>query len=306
MPLTTTSSKPKKAKRGRQHQSGAIFGDHVPDLRSYDWIFVNSSGGKDSQVMLDEVYRLAKIYDVVDRIVVVHCDLDRVEWKGTRELTEKQARCYPGVRFRVVKRPQGDLLQQVLQRWASLRQAGRFDVAPWPSPKERWCTSDQKRAQVMKVMTSYATISLNRGVTGRQVRILNCMGLRGQESCNRSELPTFEFNKLASNKTKRHVDNWLPIHGWSVEQVWARIKKSGVPYHSAYDLGMPRLSCVFCIYAPYEALLLAAYHNKELLNDYVEVEKKVGFSFKIGLPMAKIQIDMEAGVQPGPITTWEM
>ena len=37
---------------------------------------------------------------------------------------------------------------------------------------------------------------------------------------------------------------------WKVEDVWARIKASGVEHHKAYDLGMSRLSCCFCVFAP--------------------------------------------------------
>lgn len=56
------------------------------NLHSYDIILVNSSAGKDSQAMLDVIYQLADVEGVQDRITVVHCDLGRVEWKGTREL----------------------------------------------------------------------------------------------------------------------------------------------------------------------------------------------------------------------------
>ena len=51
-------------------------------------------------------------------------------------------------------------------------------------------------------------------------------------------------------------------------------------YHHAYDLGMPRLSCVFCIFAPESALLVAGKHNPDLLKQYVAVEEKIGHSFK--------------------------
>jgi 3'-phosphoadenosine 5'-phosphosulfate sulfotransferase (PAPS reductase)/FAD synthetase len=92
----------------------------TPLLTAYDVILVNSSAGKDSQAMLDLIIERAKAEGVLDRVVVVHCDLGRVEWKGTRELAEEQARHY-GVRFEVVSRPQGDLLQHIEQRgmWPS-------------------------------------------------------------------------------------------------------------------------------------------------------------------------------------------
>ena len=41
------------------------------------------------------------------------------------------------------------------------------------------------------------------------------------------------------------------------------IRRSGVPYHYAYDFGMPRLSCMFCFYAPKSALRLAGSHNRD-------------------------------------------
>jgi hypothetical protein len=53
--------------------------------------------------------------------VVVHCDLGpRVEWDGTRELAEEQARHY-GLRFEVVSRPQGDILDEVRQRHETIK-----------------------------------------------------------------------------------------------------------------------------------------------------------------------------------------
>src|SRR5262245_37671639 len=87
-----------------------------PDLRSYDWIVLNSSGGKDSQAMLDYVVECADQADVPrTRLLVAHADLGRVEWPGTRELAEEQARHY-GLDFVAVARPQGDLLTHISQR----------------------------------------------------------------------------------------------------------------------------------------------------------------------------------------------
>lgn len=92
----------------------------APDLTSYDVILVNSSAGKDSQAALDYVHGLAKRAGVAGRIIVVHADLGRVEWQGTRELAEEQARHY-GCRFEVVQR-RGDLLDQIWQRHHTLQQ----------------------------------------------------------------------------------------------------------------------------------------------------------------------------------------
>lgn len=102
----------------------------MPDLTSYRWIVVSSSAGKDSQAMLDFVVeRCDKARVPHSRLVVAHADLGRVEWPGTKELAEEQARHY-GLAFHAIKRPQGDLLRHIEKR-------GMF-----PSPTSRYCTSD--------------------------------------------------------------------------------------------------------------------------------------------------------------------
>lgn len=266
-------------------------------LDEYDWVLVNSSAGKDSQAMLDLLVDQARAAGVLVRVVVVHCDLGRVEWKGTRELAIEQAEHY-GLRCEVVTRTQGDLLTQVEQRHASLTSRGKV-AAPWPSPTERWCTSDQKRAQVRRVMTMLADEWRKAHPrAGRPCRILNAMGMRAQESPARSKLAPFARDESASNG-RRHVDNWLPIHDWTTEQVWARIKASGVRHHPAYDLGMGRLSCVFCIFAPDKQLLLAGEHNRALLDEYVAVEQRVGFTFKTKSSLVQLRSRLDAGERGG-------
>lgn len=259
----------------------------APDLKTFDVIVVNSSAGKDSQAMLDLVVEQATAAGVLDRVVVVHADLGRVEWAGTRELAEKQTAHY-GLRFEVVRRTKGDLLDQVMKR------------LKWPDRGNRYCTSDQKRDQIAKLFTAL----VKERYAGQAIRILNCMGLRAAESPDREKMPALELDARATNG-RREVWTWLPIHSWSVDQVWARIKASGVPHHPAYDLGMPRLSCVFCVFSSRSALLLAGKHNPELLAEYVAVEKKIGHRFTNKLSIAEISDALAAGEQPGQITTWE-
>ncbi len=239
----------------------------APDLLSYDVILVSTSAGKDSLAMLDLVAERCTELGILDRLVAVHADLGRVEWQGTRELAERQASKY-GIRFEVISRPQGDLLTQVEER------------GMWPSSSARYCTSDHKRGQIQKVITK-----LSREL-GRPSRILNVIGLRAQESDARAEKIPFEHNARASS-SKRHVDNWLPILSWTVDQVWDRIRSRGLEYHYAYDLGMERLSCVFCVLAPAAQLQMAAKHNPELLEQYLEVERKIGHDFQNGRSLAE-------------------
>jgi 3'-phosphoadenosine 5'-phosphosulfate sulfotransferase (PAPS reductase)/FAD synthetase len=262
-----------------------------PDLTTYDWLVLNSSAGKDSQAMLDRVVELSDRALVPrSRLVVAHADLGRVEWPGPRELAEEQARHY-GLEFIAVSRPQGDLLDHIARR-------GMF-----PSPKARYCTSAHKRDQVLKVLTGLAERSRRWGVP--YCRILNCLGLRAQESPARASRRPIALNAMASNG-RRRVDDWLPLHRWTAEEVWARIRASGVRHHPAYDLGMPRLSCCFCIFSPRSALLLAGKHNPELLAEYVRVERQIGHRFRLELPLAEIQKALARGEEPGPIRDWVM
>ncbi|HXA24409.1 MAG TPA: phosphoadenosine phosphosulfate reductase family protein [Acetobacteraceae bacterium] len=271
----------------------------TPDLRTYDWILINTSAGKDSLAMLDYLVTLADEAGVNrERLVVVHADLGRVEWSGTRELAERQAKRY-GLRFEVVRREQNDLLDHVAAR------------GKWPGYSTRYCTSDHKTKPVTGLMTQLVNetverLALTRGRSVaarpyRRVRILNCLGLRAQESTKRRDMEPVSDDP-ATNLTRREVTRWLPIHGWSESEVWLHIKSRGLEYHRAYDLGMPRLSCVFCFYAPPEALLLAGYHNRELLGEYVKVERAIGHDFKQHLPLVQIERTLAAGYVPaGPV-----
>jgi 3'-phosphoadenosine 5'-phosphosulfate sulfotransferase (PAPS reductase)/FAD synthetase len=265
-----------------------------PDLRSFDAIVINTSAGKDSQAMLDLVAELARAAGVTSRLLAVHANLGRVEWRGTRDLAAVQARHY-GVAFQEVRRERGDLLEQVEKR------------GKWPDRGNRYCTSDQKRDQVAKVFTALARRWRGtwRGIgAGRPFRVLNCMGLRAAESPVRAKLEPLVLNARASSG-RVEVWTWLPIHAWTVQQVWERIRASGVPHHPAYDLGMPRLSCCFCVFSSRPALILAGKHNPELLAEYVRVERAIGHRFRNDQSIEEISAAVASGESPGPITTWE-
>src|SRR5581483_1429125 len=169
-------------------------------LINYDWIIVNSSSGKDSQAMLHYVVECCKKQEVpLHRVVVGHADLGRMEWEGSKELAAEQARHY-GLRFEVRKNRQRDLLQAVRER------------GMWPSSTCRYCTSDFKRSQMRRLFTQL--VEEDCGSKYNPTRILNCMGLRADESPKRQKMEPFAFNQGASN-TKRRVYDWLPIHSWT-------------------------------------------------------------------------------------------
>jgi 3'-phosphoadenosine 5'-phosphosulfate sulfotransferase (PAPS reductase)/FAD synthetase len=266
----------------------------ILDLASYDVIEISSSGGKDSLAMKAHVARLLREAGLLARGVVVHADLGRVEWPGTPALVEAQA-AHHGLRFVKVKRPQGDLLDHVEK------------LRKWPMPTQRFCTADHKRGQIHTALTALAKEVRARGeAKGRPVRILNCVGLRAEESPGRAKRPALVRDPRGSGRTKV-VDVWLPIQGWTEPEVWAECHASGAPIHPAYAAGLPRASCCFCIYAPEDALRIAGLAHPELLAEYVAVEQRIGHTFKRHLPIAKVAADLAAGIRPsGPVGSWRM
>lgn len=268
----------------------------VPDLLSYDLILVNTSGGKDSSVMGHLIYREAVRLGIAKRLIYVHATF-REEWEGTEDLVRRQCEALGeslghNAAIEVVTRGEG-LLDYTRRR------------GMWPSSQQRWCTSDFKRAPIDKVITRRAPGKY------RRARVLNCMGLRAQESPARAKREPFSNDGRRSNG-RRKVDQWLPIFDWTEREVWDYINTYKIEQHPAYKAGMPRLSCVFCIFAPKSALMLAGKLRPDLLAEYVAVEKKTGHQFR-GAPgkrgsvaLAEVQRELEAGANVGLVEDWKM
>lgn len=226
---------------------------------------INHSGGKDSQAM-----DIAMRFIPRDQLVVVHADLGRVEWSGAMAHIEATTNAN-----RVIKcEPVRGFLQMVEDR-------GMF-----PSPDVRQCTSDLKRGPIEKVIRH---LTYERKKAGHPAwnLVVNCMGLRADESRNRAKLRPFALNKKNS-KAGREWYDWLPIHDWDEGRVFATIKMAGQSPHRVYLLGMKRFSCVFCIYADDASLTLAAKLSTkypELVNDPTIYKTMVGLERSTGQVM---------------------
>jgi 3'-phosphoadenosine 5'-phosphosulfate sulfotransferase (PAPS reductase)/FAD synthetase len=255
------------------------------------WIIVNSSAGKDSQTALALVIRIADAQGYPrSQIVVSHQCLGDMEWPGTLELARKQAESY-GLRFEVTRyrNKEGENLSLL----DYVRKRGK-----WPDNKNRYCTSDFKRSPGGRVITQ-----LFRESPGD---ILNVFGFRAEESPARRKKSPFVRNDRFCTQ-KREVYDWLPIHDWTAEEVWTDIRLSGIPYHPAYDLGMPRLSCVFCVFAPKAALMIAAKANPGLFEEYLKVEDEIGHTFQNGYSLREVHESIELGQSiPDMGSNWVM
>lgn len=219
----------------------------------------NHSGGKDSQAML------IKLLEIVPttQLIVVHASLGAMEWPGALQLAKQQAQ-EAGLPF-MVARARKTLLEMVERRFAN-----RPEVPSWPSASTRQCTSDLKRNPIQREVRAYAK---SKGFK----TIVNCLGLRAQESPGRAKRKSFRKNEADSNSVHTWYE-WLPVHELNAEEVFSTIRDAGQNPHYAYSLGNERLSCIFCIMASRNDLRNGADHHPELLEQYAELETRTGYT----------------------------
>lgn len=224
----------------------------VSDLIARGALFVvNHSGGKDSQAMMIKIKELVP----KDQILVIHAELPGVDWEGTLDAAKKSA---------------GDCEFQTVVAVKTF-----FEMVEnrgmWPSPQYRQCTSDLKRGPIEKAIRNYVKDLDNK-------LIVNCMGLRAEESASRSKAVIFKYNERNS-KAGREWYDWLPIHDMLIDEVYDVIAQAGEEPHWAYKAGMSRLSCCFCIMSSKADLVRAAELNPDLYEKYVAMEKKIDHTF---------------------------
>ncbi len=206
--------------------------------------FVNHSGGKDSQAM----YLMIRKHVPASQIVLLHADLGEVEWDGAVGHIKNTTHGEP---LHVCRSRRG-LLQMIAER-------GMF-----PSPSQRQCTSDLKRGPLERTIRQLG-VKL----------VVNCMGMRAQESSGRSKLAAFKFSERNS-KAGREWYDWLPIHTLTTDEVFSDIAAAGQKPHWVYAAGMSRFSCCFCIMSSQADLTTAARLNPSLYRKYVDLEQSTG------------------------------
>ena len=73
---------------------------------------------------------------------------------------------------------------------------------------------------------------------------------------------------------------------------------------------MPRLFCVFCVFAPKSALTIAGRHNPDLLDEYVAFEERIGHTFTHTMSIASVRDAIRSGapvaVTDDDATDWYM
>jgi len=217
---------------------------------------VNHSAGKDSQAMYLTLRELVP----EEQLLVVHAELPGVEWDGTIDHIKATIGNVPLI---VCTNENKTFLDMVEAR------------KMWPSPKNRQCTSDLKRGPIERTIRQYLKANPRFGGL-----VVNCMGMRAEESPGRSKLQPFKYHERNSVAGREWYD-WLPIHHLRKDQVFEIIASAGQEPHWAYKAGMTRLSCCFCIMASQEDLRTAARLNVDLYRRYVQTERRIGHTMNM-------------------------
>ncbi len=259
-------------------------------------LILSMSGGKDSQAMLDYAVELLRHLglDPAERLVLINADLGRMEWDVTEHL-EMLAAHYGVAELRRVK-PNRELID-------SIRRRGK-----WPSREARYCTSDHKRGPLEKVIRA---LCRERG----WATAIHAMGERAQESPMRRKLahePLHLHDGLTRTRTVRASDGppgwgpartvwvWHPIVLLTLNEVWARIERSGLPAHPVYAAGMRRLSCKTCIFASKDDLRVARSLDPAFFAEAVALEREIGHTIRPGFSLADLDASPDDGATGPP------
>lgn len=218
----------------------------------------------------------------------------------------------------------------------------------WPDAANRYCTADQKRGQVDKAVrgpfwpsadSRYCTAHQKSDQIDKELRayslVVSTMGMRAGESKPRAKKSPFTIDGtltakrfrecdpgdaldawLASDGSARLALDWLPIHDWTIDDVWAACGTSaddlkrrqqlyeagdieramdGWPAHPAYVFGNERVSCSLCVLASRNDLRVGALHNPDLYRTYVQMERESGFTFQHKKPLSDVAPELLEG-----------
>lgn len=195
------------------------------DVSSYDYVLCETSGGKDSGVLLHLMAQQTKV-------IAVHAAIPGFDWPDSLEHVRRQAG-FCGVELIVCKSDR------------TIFDRARFRRM-WPGWRVRWCTKEFKVHPLQKLVRSLC----------KNGRVLICRGERAEESDARLMRMEFDVDMVLTTML-RDVDIYRPLLWWSENDVWTYTKKHGIPVHRCYSLGFSRLGCPYCIFNRKEELDLA-------------------------------------------------
>lgn len=209
---------------------------------------INFSGGKDSSAML--AYLCENYPDVKKHVVFADTGWEHTDAESwSREIVGMF-----GLPLHVVRNPNKTFLTMAERR-------GKF-----PGMQQRQCTSDLKRDPINTWIRNNVTDPL----------VINCMGLRSEESSNRKKKKRLTRNKRETN-SRRTLWDWLPIKDWTEAQVMEYLAAKGIPLHPVYK-HLRRFSCRVCIYMSQHDLQQVQQHDPQAIAIIDQLEQKTVFT----------------------------
>jgi 3'-phosphoadenosine 5'-phosphosulfate sulfotransferase (PAPS reductase)/FAD synthetase len=233
--------------------------EELKPWREYDQIHCNFSGGKDSLacvLLLLYGYKVPK-----EKLVLVHMRVDGsyenevfFDWEQTDEYLN-----YCSEKLDI----------PLVTIFADMGLKERIEVrGKWPSSKQQYCTSYQKRDVYNKWVRN-----LGPG------RFLCVTGERAQESPRRANKPTFEIHKTTAPTLNRYVDWYRPVHHLLEDEAWELMRLAEIEPHPCYER-VSRCSCKFCIFlTPIEMGTVSELYPEEF-NELIDMEKRLGHTMK--------------------------
>lgn len=212
-------------------------------------LVINFSGGKDSTAML--AYLVETYPDVPKRVIFADTGW---EHDGTEDWCRQLVARF-GLTLDVCRNKNKTFLTMSERR-------GKF-----PGMNQRQCTSDLKRDPIMTWVRNNITDSV----------VINCMGIRAEESTGRAKAKTLKRNARETNSV-RTVWDWNPIKDWTEAQVLQYLADRGLPLHPVYSY-LRRFSCRMCIYMTQHDREQVQKHDPEAVQIIHQLEQKIGFSF---------------------------
>jgi 3'-phosphoadenosine 5'-phosphosulfate sulfotransferase (PAPS reductase)/FAD synthetase len=210
-------------------------------------LIINFSGGKDSCAML--AYLCETYPDIKKHVVFADTGWEHTDAEAwCRSIVERF-----GLPLHVVRNKNKTLLTMAEKR-------GKF-----PGMQQRQCTSDLKRDPIATWVRGNV----------KDKTVINCMGIRSQESAGRAKAKKLKRNRRETN-TVRTVWDWLPIKDWTETEVFAYLEARGIPLHPVYG-HLRRFSCRVCIFMQEHELRAVKQHDPEAIRIISEIERKINF-----------------------------
>lgn len=211
-------------------------------------LVINFSGGKDSSAML--AYLCEKYPHVKKHIIYADTGW---EHEGTEEWCRSIVEKF-GLTLHVVRNRNKTLLTMAEAR-------GKF-----PGMSQRQCTSDLKRDPIMTWIRNNVKDDL----------VINCMGIRSEESSGRKKQKRLKRNLRESNSV-RTVWDWQPIKDWKETEVLQFLSVRNIPLHKVYKY-LRRFSCRVCIFMTEHDVNQVHKNDPTAIDTIAAIEEKIDFT----------------------------